>query len=126
MSLQTYAGGCHCGIVRFRVLADPTVEQVADCNCSICRKKGFLHLIVPPERFTLLSGASALTTYIFNTGVAKHLFCKHCGIHAFYRPRSHPHMIDVNLRCLDDNVLSQFRIVPFDGVNWEDNVGQMR
>ncbi|MDX2228025.1 MAG: GFA family protein [Leptolyngbyaceae cyanobacterium bins.349] len=125
MSLQTYEGGCHCGAVRFRVMADPIVEQVEDCNCSICRKKGFLHLIVPPERFTLLAGDAALATYTFNTGVAKHLFCQHCGIHAFYHPRSHPHMIDVNLRCFDDDVRSQFRIVPFDGVNWEDNVSQI-
>ncbi len=124
-NLRAYEGGCHCGAVRFRVMANPDQDQVEDCNCSICRKKGFLHLIVPPERFTLMQGDTALTTYTFNTGIAKHLFCKHCGIHAFYRPRSHPDMFDVNLRCLDENVLSQFRIVPFDGVHWEDNVNQL-
>lgn len=121
-NLKTYNGGCHCGAVRFQVMADPTQEQVEDCNCSICRKKGFLHLIVPPDRFTLLSGADALTTYTFNTGIAKHLFCSHCGIHAFYRPRSHPDMFDVNLRCLDEDVLTEFHIVPFDGIHWEENV----
>jgi len=123
--MQTFEGGCHCGAVRFRVVADPAAEQVEDCNCSICRKKGFLHLIVSPERFALLSGETALTTYTFNTGIAKHLFCKHCGIHAFYRPRSHPDMIDVNVRCLDQDVRSWFRIVPLDGENWEDNVNQI-
>ncbi len=115
-------GGCHCGKVRFQVLANPDQEQVKDCNCSICRKKGFLHLIVPPERFTLLQGEDALSTYTFNTGIAKHLFCRYCGIHGFYRPRSHPDKIDVNLRCLDGDVLRQFRIVPFDGANWEANI----
>ena len=118
-----YSGGCHCGAVRFQVRVDPSQVQVEDCNCSICRKKGFLHLIVPPDRFTLLQGEDALTTYTFNTGIAKHLFCRHCGIHAFYRPRSHPDMFDVNVRCLDGDVLSDFHIVPFDGVNWEENVG---
>jgi hypothetical protein len=127
MSLITFAGGCHCGAVRFQVSADPDTETVADCNCSICCKKGFLHLIVPPERFTLLSGEDALTTYTFNTGVAKHLFCKRCGIHSFYRPRSHPHQIDVNLRCLDDDpAIAQFQVIAFDGKQWEANVHQLQ
>jgi hypothetical protein len=121
-SLRTYEGGCHCGTVRFRVQVNPEQVQMEECNCSICQKKGFLHLIVPPDRFTLLSGADVLTTYTFNTGVAKHLFCSRCGIHAFYRPRSHPDMFDVNLRCLDGDVMAQFRIVPFDGIHWEENV----
>ena len=120
----TYEGGCHCGAVRFRVVVYQ--HKVEDCNCSICRKKGFLHLIVPPEQFTLLKGEDALTTYTFNTGVAKHLFCRICGIHSFYRPRSHPDHIDVNVRCLDGDVLSQFQIIPFDGVNWEENVHKIR
>ena len=86
--LRTMEGGCHCGRVRFRVTAD--LASVSDCNCSICTKKGMLHLIVPPERFALLSGKEELTTYEFNTGTAKHTFCKHCGIHPFYVPRSDP------------------------------------
>lgn len=118
-----YEGGCHCKAVRFRVRV--TEHEAVDCNCSICRKKGFLHLIVPPEDFTLLSGDEMLATYTFNTGIAKHLFCRNCGIHAFYRPRSHPNSFDVNVRCLDGDVLSQFKITAFDGTNWEDNVQQL-
>lgn len=119
----TYEGGCHCGAVRFRVRVDH--NQVQDCNCSICRMKGFLHLIVPPERFTLLRGADVLTTYTFNTGTAKHTFCRICGMHPFYRPRSHPDGFDINVRCLDD-VLAQFQIVPFDGAHWEQNIHLIR
>lgn len=122
--LITYQGGCHCGSVRFRVTVDQ--HEAIDCNCSICRKKGFIHLIVPPERFTLLSGADVLTTYTFNTHTAKHTFCRICGIHPFYRPRSHPQSIDVNLRCLDDDVLSRFARVSFDGANWEDNIDTLK
>ncbi|MGL5805301.1 MAG: GFA family protein [Xenococcaceae cyanobacterium] len=118
--LITYEGGCHCSAVRFRVAVDRHV--VEDCNCSICRKKGFLHLIVPQERFTLLSNADVLSTYTFNTGIAKHTFCRICGIHPFYRPRSHPDAIDVNVRCLDGDVLSRFEVRFFDGINWEENV----
>ncbi|MGK7918014.1 MAG: GFA family protein [Prochloraceae cyanobacterium] len=120
----TYEGGCHCGAVRFRVIVDK--HEVDDCNCSICRKKGFLHLIVPPEKFTLLSGTEVLTTYSFNTHIAKHTFCRICGIHPFYQPRSHPEAIDVNIRCLDGDVLSQFKLRFFDGVNWEENVHKIR
>ena len=117
--LQTYEGGCHCGAVRLRVQAD--LALVSECNCSICTKKGILHLIVPLDRFTLLQGEDALTTYQFGTNVAKHTFCRHCGIHAFYVPRSDPDKVSVNARCLDDidpSTLHPSRT--FDGRNWED------
>jgi hypothetical protein len=115
--MKTYEGGCHCGHVRFRVTAD--LSHVSECNCSICAKKGFLHLIVPPDRFELRSGRDELTTYEFNTKVAKHTFCKTCGIHAFYVPRSDPDKIDVNVRCLDGVDIAAIRPRLFDGKNWE-------
>ncbi len=85
-----------------------------------------MHLIVPPEQFTLLQGTEALITYTFNTRVAHHMFCRICGIHSFYRPRSHPDAFDVNVHCLDGDVLDQFQILPFDGANWEQNVHLIR
>jgi hypothetical protein len=112
-----FEGGCHCGRVRFRVTAG--LSGVTECNCSICTKKGFLHWIVLPERFELLSGAEDLTTYRFNTGTAKNSFCRHCGIHAFYVPRSDPDEIDVNVRCLDGIDLAAIARHAFDGRNWE-------
>jgi hypothetical protein len=115
--LTTMEGGCHCGRVRFRVTAD--LASVIDCNCSMCMKKGILHLIVPPECFELISGKDDLTTYEFNTKTAKHHFCRHCGIHPFYVPRSDPDKIDVNVRCLDDIDLSTLTPKPFDGKHWE-------
>ena len=115
--MKTYEGGCHCGRVRFRVTADLT--RVTECNCSICTKKGFLHLIVAPEAFELLSGKEALTTYRFNTGTAQHTFCATCGIHPFYVPRSDPDKIDVNVRCLDGVDLAAIKTHLFDGRNWE-------
>jgi hypothetical protein len=114
---KSYEGGCHCGHVRFRALVD--LDAVSECNCSMCTKKGIVHAIIAPEKFELLSGKDALTTYAFNTGVAKHTFCKHCGIHAFYVPRSHPDKIDVNARCLDGVDVASLRPSLFDGQNWE-------
>jgi hypothetical protein len=123
----TFEGGCHCKRVRFRVrLAPDRKLEAIDCNCSICRMKGFLHLIVTKEEFELLSGEGDLTTYTFNTGVAKHTFCRVCGMHAFYTPRSHPDGVDVNVRCLDGRAIREFSVVPFDGDNWEDNVETIR
>ncbi len=115
--MKTMEGGCHCGRVRFRVTAD--LDTVTVCNCSICTKKGILHLIVPPERFELLRGRGDLATYTFSTGVARHTFCRHCGIHPFYVPRSDPDKIDVNARCIDDIDLAALRPKFFDGRNWE-------
>ena len=115
--MQTYDGGCHCGKVRFRVRAD--LARVSECNCSMCAKKGYLHLIVPPAQFELLRGEDELSTYRFNTGVAQHHFCRTCGIHSFYIPRSDPDKIDVNVRCLDGVDVAQLTITRFDGRNWE-------
>ena len=120
--MKTMQGSCHCGRVRFRVTAD--LDRVTYCNCSMCSKKGFLHLIVPPEQFELLSGRDNLTTYEFNTRTAKHTFCKTCGIHAFYVPRSDPDKIDVNVRCIDDIDVSALTIKMFDGKNWEEAMGK--
>jgi len=119
---QTFEGGCHCGRVRFRVTAD--LSRVTYCNCSMCAKKGFLHLIVPPEKFELISGKDALATYRFNTGKAQHTFCATCGIHPFYVPRSDPDKIDVNVRCLDGVDIAALTIHQFDGRNWEHAIAE--
>ena len=108
-----HRGGCHCRRVRFEVDA-PATPDVLECNCSICTMTGFLHLIVPAARFRLLSGEADLVEYAFNTGTARHLFCRHCGIKSFYVPRSHPDGFSINSRCLDAGTVSFFRIVPFD------------
>jgi len=119
--MKTYDGSCHCGRVRFRVSAD--LDEVVLCNCSICTKKGFLHVIVPPAQFELLSGAADLAVYTFNTGIAKHQFCRHCGVHPFYVPRSDPDKIDVNVRCLEGVDVAALRVRAFDGANWEQAIG---
>jgi hypothetical protein len=116
--MRIHSGGCHCGRVRFEVTA-PAHLEVAECDCSICSTSGFLHLIVPAGRFKLLQGSDALTTYTFNTGVAKHLFCSTCGVKSFYVPRSHPDGFSVNARCLDSATIQSMTVSAFDGRNWE-------
>jgi hypothetical protein len=113
-----HTGGCHCGRVRFEVEA-PAAIAVDECNCSLCSKAGFLHLIVPAARFRLLSGADHLVAYTFNTRTARHLFCATCGIKSFYVPRSHPDGFSVNVRCLDPGTVASMTVTPIDGRNWE-------
>ncbi|MEO6366044.1 MAG: GFA family protein [Luteimonas sp.] len=112
-TLVTHRGGCHCRRVLFEVDAPAAIDAL-DCNCSICRMGGFLHMIVPATRFRLLSGGDALSEYTFNTCTAKHRFCRHCGIKSFYVPRSHPDGIDINVHCLDPATIASVEVMLFD------------
>jgi hypothetical protein len=123
---EKYTGQCHCGGVTFEVEAELEEETILECNCSMCRKKGFLHLIVPPGQFRLEQGEERLREYRFNTEVAVHRFCEKCGIHPFYTPRSHPDKVSVNVRCLDGVDLGGLEVEPFDGQNWEETVETIR
>ena len=109
-------GGCHCGAVRFAAKLPPPPVPALDCNCSICRMTGLLHVMVPHSDFALEQGRDRLTSYRFGTGAAEHLFCSVCGVKSFYQPRSHPGCWSVNAHCLDEPV--ELRIEPFDGRNW--------
>ncbi|MCA8900501.1 MAG: GFA family protein [Hyphomonas sp.] len=113
-----HQGGCHCGAVRFEVDL-PDAFEVEDCNCSICAMSGNIHVIVPASRFRLLQGADNLTEYTFNTGRARHLFCRTCGIKCYYIPRSNPDGYAVTWRCLDGWDKLNVTVNTFDGQNWE-------
>jgi len=116
-------GGCHCGAVRFAAqLPDPPVPAL-DCNCSVCRMTGFVHIIVPRGDFVLEQGGDELTSYRFGTAAAEHLFCRRCGIKSFYQPRSHPDAWSVNATCLNEPV--ELIVDLFDGENWEQVKAQL-
>lgn len=95
-------GSCHCRAVQFTVELTSNSITALDCNCSVCAKKGYLHLAVPKERVTLTAGSmEQMTTYRFGTDVARHTFCSTCGVQAIYTPRSNPECYSVNIRCLE-------------------------
>jgi len=126
-----HEGGCHCGRVRWVVTtpappAPPEALVVHECNCSICAKAGYLHLLVEREQFELLRGEEALSEYTFGTGAARHLFCRVCGIKSFYVPRSNPNGYSVNARCIDSDTIASLTVKPFDGRNWDDAFEAMR
>jgi hypothetical protein len=123
--LITHVGGCHCGRVRFEVHA-PAQLYIDECNCSMCSRTAYLHLIVTANRFRITQGEGSLTLYTFNTGTAKHFFCSHCGIKPFYVPRSHPDGWSVNARCIDAGTVAGMSIHAIDGRNWEAQYPQGR
>jgi len=124
IALTSKTGSCHCGKVKFSAFV-PDLITVHECNCSICNRVGFLHLIVPLKNFTLEKGAEDITTYTFNTRIAKHTFCRHCGVKPFYTPRSNPDGVSLNLRCMNRDDFASITIEPLDGQNWEQNAGKL-
>ena len=123
--LVTHSGGCHCGAVRFEVDAPADIEAL-ECNCSMCTMSAFVHLIVPAARFRLLTDGAALQTYTFNTGTAKHVFCRHCGVKSFYVPRSNPDGFSVNVRCLARDSIRSVTTRQFDDRTREQSEAQIR
>ncbi len=117
-------GGCHCGRVRFEVSSSADIAA-DECNCSICRMSGYVHLLVEKSAFKLLQGEEALENYRFNSGIAQHYFCRDCGIKSFYVPRSHPDGVSINVNCLDQVDIASLAVTPFDGENWEKNVHKL-
>ena len=118
MKLVWRAGGCHCGAVRFETALPERIEAQT-CNCSMCAKVGFIHVIVPESRFRQTAGADHLTRYSFGSHTAQHFFCSVCGLKSFYRPRSNPDGWSVNARCLDDADSLDLDLSAFDGRDWE-------
>jgi hypothetical protein len=116
-------GGCHCGAVRFEAELDGQPVPALNCNCSVCRMTGFLHVMVPHSDFELVAGREALVSYRFGTGAAEHLFCGTCGVKSFYQPRSHPNAWSVNANCVDQELV--LAIEPFDGRNWDAAVASL-
>ncbi|WP_262692068.1 GFA family protein [Kordiimonas aestuarii] len=121
----THKGGCHCGNVRFELDARPDLEAKS-CNCSICSMTGFVHYFASKDEFRVTKGADNLAEYTFNTDTAIHMFCKTCGVKAFYVPRSHPDGWSVNTNCIDMATVSTLIIGEFDGANWEANIANLR
>ncbi|EKX39553.1 hypothetical protein GUITHDRAFT_76235 [Guillardia theta CCMP2712] len=117
-------GGCHCGSVRSSKRKKKVICY--DCNCSICYMRRNTHFVVPLSKFRIVQGEEKLTTYRYNTRVARHTFCSICGISSFYYPRSNPDGVAVTLWCLDKRIAEDedfdVEIRYFDGLNWEQNI----
>ena len=120
---ETMSGGCHCGRVRFRVTAE--LSRVTECNCSICTKKGFLHLIVAPEQFELLSGADALTTYRFNTGTAQAHLLRDLRHSCLFTCRARIPTRSTSMSAASTtSILRRSSRIPFDGQHWEHAIAE--
>jgi hypothetical protein len=107
---MTYRGGCKCGAVTFE--ADGEIETLMECNCSICRPKGYLHWFVPEASFRLKKGEDAMGSFLFNKRALNHRFCTTCGVSPFVQG---PGTVAVNARCLEGVDIQGFKVQAFDG-----------
>jgi hypothetical protein len=109
-----YQGSCHCGKTQFSV--EGALEQVIECNCSHCSRKGYLLWFVGRDELKVTSGEDQLATYLFNKHAIEHKFCPSCGCAPFGRGRGEfANKAAVNVRCLQDIDLKALQIVPVDG-----------
>lgn len=117
-------GACHCGAVRFHVRLSNGLRSARRCDCSFCRMRGAVVVSADVGSLVLLAGEDFLATYQFNTGTAKHHFCRRCGIYTHHQRRSNPLQYGVNVACLEDISPFDFRDVPVnDGVNHPSDTG---
>lgn len=116
MAGAPYQGSCHCGAVRFTVALDLT-QPVYRCNCSLCRRKGAMIAAAPKAALTVTQGWAQLSVYQFNTKVAKHYFCRTCGIYTFHQRRIDPDSVGVNVGCLEGVDSDGLTVEIADGAN---------
>ncbi|WP_300541688.1 GFA family protein [Maricaulis sp.] len=114
------SGGCHCGAVRFEVNVTDAVVVIS-CNCSLCAKTGFIHLVVDEADFRVTQGEDNIGEYSFHTHTARHRSCRTCHVTTHHTMRSRPDGISVNLRCLDGDANLQLRFQEFDGASWDED-----
>lgn len=113
-----YHGSCHCGAVKFSFLS-PKIQAGLQCNCSICAKKNGVmsaNTFSPIELKQEIVGDS-LATYEFGSGVAKHHFCRHCGIYPFHQTMRQPGFYRVNLNCVEGLDTNELTLSLFDGAS---------
>ena len=119
-NLGNLTAACHCGSIRLTINLEKPLSDIVRCNCSICSKsKGFGMLCTPQENITLVEGFESVTEYVFNTAEAPHFFCIICGTHTHHKSRNNPGNICVNVACIDDFNIANYKgvIKNFDGIN---------
>ena len=108
-----HKGTCHCKAIEFEIESD--LDKILQCNCSICIRKNAKMIMIPKENFNLLKGENSLSLYQFNSNIAKHYFCKFCGIYTHHNRKSDPNGMGVNLGCIDELDATDYEAIAFDG-----------
>jgi hypothetical protein len=112
-----YKGSCHCGKIAYEVEGE--LKQVTECNCSICRRRGYLLWFVPRTSVHLDMPEAELATYTFNKHRIRHHFCPTCGSAPFGmgEGKDGKLMVAVNVRCLEGVDVASLQINKFDGLS---------
>ena len=114
---MSYQASCHCGAVAIEVDGDIPDEAIS-CNCSHCRRKGFLLAFVPRETARVVRGDDQTGEYRFHKKVIAHRFCRTCGVQPFAEgPGPNGPMAMINLRCVPEADLDALKIQHFDGAS---------
>lgn len=113
--MEEHIGSCHCGNIKFKIQGE--ITDLTTCDCSLCIKKNAVMTKVHESAFQLVSDWSVVSEYLWNTNIARHYFCKNCGIYTFHRKRAQPDFFGINIYCLDDFDSSSIPIQPTEGEN---------
>ena len=101
MQTEIKTGRCHCGAVKMEIELQGEINKGLRCNCSLCKRKGVIMAAVPIDKLTVTKGAENLALYQWNTMVAKHYFCKTCGIYTHHQRRANPNEFAFNVGCFE-------------------------
>lgn len=114
--MKEYKGNCHCGAISFS-FKQKEIDKGLRCNCSICKRKGAVMsaFTLAPEEIEIGEKNEALSLYQFDSKVAKHYFCKFCGIYPFHQTMRKPGQYRVNLGCIDEIDTNAIEVELFDG-----------
>jgi len=111
--MQKALGNCHCGAIRFKIQS--SFEELTTCDCSLCEMRNAVMLKIAEADLQLIEGEKHLTEYQWNMQIAKHYFCKICGIYLFHNKRAAPDYLGINIHCLQDISISNIKIRQTDG-----------
>jgi hypothetical protein len=121
---ELHHASCHCGAVRLRVKLSDGFNTIRRCDCSFCRMRGAVVASALLSDLTILEGEDSLTLYQFNTGTAKHYFCKTCGIYTHHQRRSNPEKFGINVACIEGVSPFDFpEVTVMDGVHHPADTG---
>ena len=111
---RPYALSCHCGNIRLEV--DAELKDLGECNCSTCRRFGFIHWKVPRDAIQMLDEKRNLSTYAWQCVRCLWHFCPTCGTTILCT--GYPGgIISVNARCIDYVDVFEFSVARYDGRN---------
>ena len=110
-------GSCHCGAVRLTLPAPP--EDLASCNCSMCRRLGGLWGYYRPDKVTVADPEGRLVGYVQGDATLTTWHCGRCGCTTHWSALDPAYeRAGVNLRMFAPEVWQELPRRLVDGASW--------